>query len=638
MKNVNTLRALAIDTVQGANSGHPGICMGAAPMAYTLFREFMNVNVEDTNWINRDRFVLSAGHGSALLYSLMHLVGYGDVKMEDLKKFRTLNSKTPGHPENFETKGIDATTGPLGQGIATAVGMAMAQRYTASLVGEDIIDHHTFVLCGDGDLQEGISYEACSYAGHNKLNKLVIMYDSNDITLDGKLSDNFSENIEGRFTAQGWNYIRVNDGEDLVAIKDAITNAKNSDKPTLIEVKTIIGHGSPNKQGTSSSHGAPLGEEEILLVKENYNLPMDKFNVDSDVYADFANIQERGLKAYEAWNEKVAKLDADKLAILKRLQNKEKVVLDMAENKETIATRIGSQFAINQIASQDNLFIGGSADLSCSNNTIIKTDGKFLIDNDSERNIFFGIREFAMGAMVNGMTLHSGLTIFGSTFMVFSDYLKPAIRLAALMELPVIYPFTHDSIAVGEDGPTHQPIEQLSMFRSMPNTNVFRPCDANETQAAWQVAYESTKTPSILSLTRQNLENVTADSYADVLANFKKGAYVILDCDNVERILIASGSEVKLAIDVAKKLGNTRVVSMPCQELYDMQSAEYKEEILPRNIDKTYIELGATNGNYKYANNVIGMDTFGRSGEASTVLSYFDFTVDKIAERIECQK
>ncbi len=647
-KSVNTVRSLAIDSIEKANSGHPGICMGAAPMAYTLFNHHLITDTKNPNWINRDRFVLSAGHGSALLYSLIHLSGFG-LTIQDLKQFRKAGSKTPGHPENFETKGIDISTGPLGQGFASAVGLAMAEKFLAAKINKkdyNIIDHNVFVICGDGDLMEGISYEASSLAGHHKLEKLVVLYDSNDISLDGELSVSFSENINKRFEAQGWEVFTVLDGEDTLAISEAIRRAKKSSSPTLIEIKTVIGYGADKKAGTSAAHGAPLGKEELKYAKEQYEISQEPFHVDIEVYEDFEeNIISRGNEKHLEWKEMVSKFEREyqkEAFFLKRLEKNKAVDFIMPTYTDNVASRIASQYAIQQIAEIDELFLGGSADLSCSNNTIIKTDGKFGIDSDVDRNIFFGVREFAMGAILNGMALHSGLKVYGSTFMVFSDYLKPAIRLAALMKLPVTYVFTHDSIAVGEDGPTHQPVEQLAMFRSMPNTNVIRPCDANETQAAWKLAYESTETPTILALTRQNLPQISSECGSTVLANVKRGGYIIYETKNYERIIIASGSEVAMAIEVAKELEklniNSRVVSMPCQEFFDVQPEAYRNEVLPPHIRTRYaIEMASSFGWEKYtfhSKNVFGIDRFGMSGNADEIMELLNYTVNDIVNEI----
>ncbi len=643
VESINTIRTLAIEAIEKANSGHPGICMGSAPMAYSIFNQNLKASPLDTKWVNRDRFVLSAGHGSALLYSVLHLSGY-DVSIDDLKEFRQLGSKTPGHPESFETAGVDITTGPLGQGFATAVGLAMAERYLGAKLNKpnfDIIDHYTYVLCGDGDLMEGISYEAASLAGHLGLDKLIVLYDSNDISLDGELNFSFSENVQDRFKAQNWDVMLVEDGEDVEAINAAIAKAKTTDKPTLIEVKTVIGFGSDKKAGTSAAHGAPLGEVELAHAKKTYNLDTDSFTVSDEVYADFKNgFETRGKAALEAWNNLVLDYKNEfphEAALLDRLIKGEKVAIEMEAITEEIASRISSHRAINQIAAQDELFIGGSADLSCSNNTTITSDKKFIIDGDTERNIYFGVREFAMGAMANGISAHSSLNTFVSTFMVFSDYLKPAIRLASLVGLPVTYVFTHDSVMVGEDGPTHQPIEQIAMFRSLPNLNLIRPADANETLAAWKLAHESTSTPTVLSLTRQNLPVVSDEDVNVTYENVKKGAYVIYEDENFTKTLVATGSEVNLAINAAKELKaqgiNCRVVSMPCQEIFDKMSNEYKESIIPMTVDTYAVEMLSPFGWEKYTrdtNRVFGLNRFGLSAPGAQVLDELGYTLENL--------
>lgn len=648
IKSVNTIRSLAIDSIEKANSGHPGICMGAAPMAYTLFNKQMNIDPKNPKWINRDRFVLSAGHGSALLYSLLHLSGFG-LTIEDLKNFRQKDSKTPGHPENFLTSGIDVSTGPLGQGVSMAVGFAMGERFLAAKVNQenfDMIDHYTYVICGDGDLMEGAAYEATSLAGHLKLNKLIVLHDSNDISLDGELSISFSENMKARFEAIGWEHILVSDGENLDEINNAIAQAKKSDKPSMIEVKTIIGYGSDKKAGTSAAHGAPLGSEERSFARKSYGLEDVDFNVTTDVYEDFENgVGENGAKLFKNWT---SKLEEYKVAhpkeakLLARAMGEYDLELDMKAYTETVASRISSQYAINQIADQDELFIGGSADLSCSNNTVIKSDGKFIIDSDADRNIFFGVREFAMGCIVNGMSLHSNINTFASTFMVFSDYVKPAIRLASLMGISNTYVFTHDSVAVGEDGPTHQPVEQIAMFRALPNCNLIRPCDANEVQAAWKIAYEAKSTPTVLSLTRQNLENVSGDDLDVVFNNVARGAYVLQEDPGFTKIIIASGSEVKLALDTKKLLNlegiKVRVVSMPSFELFDAQNVDYQLALFPREIDTYAVEMLSPFGWAKYtrdANRVFGVNTFGNSAPGNEVIEALGFTPESIVQFIK---
>ena len=502
--SVNAIRFLGIDAINKANSGHPGVVMGAAPMAYSLFTKQLRINPAQPNWINRDRFILSAGHGSMLLYALLHLSGFEDVSMDEVKNFRQWGSKTPGHPEFGHTAGVDATTGPLGQGISTATGFAQAERFLAAKYnreGYNIFDHYTYVICGDGDLMEGVSSEAASYAGLQKLDKLVVLYDSNDINLDGETKDSFTESVRDRYNAYGWHTALVEDGTDLEAIHAAIEAAKASGKPSLIEVKTVIGYGSPNKQGTNAVHGAPLGADETAATRQALGWDYEPFEIPEQVYADFKeNVADRGESAYQVWTKLVAdykeahpELAAEVEAIIDGRDPVEVTPADFPalENGFSQATRNSSQDALNVVAAKLPTFLGGSADLAHSNMTYIKTDGLQDDANRLNRNIQFGVREFAMGTILNGMALHGGLRVYGGTFFVFSDYVKAAVRLSALQGLPVTYVFTHDSIAVGEDGPTHEPVEHLAGLRAMPNLNVFRPADARETQAAWYLAVTS---------------------------------------------------------------------------------------------------------------------------------------------------
>ena len=528
-QSVNAIKVLGVDAINKAKSGHPGVVMGAAPMAYSLFAKHLRVNPKKTDWINRDRFVLSAGHGSMLLYSLLHLSGFEDVSLEEVKNFRQWGSKTPGHPEFGHTKGVDATTGPLGQGISTAVGMALAERYLAAKYnkeGYELFDHYTYVICGDGDIMEGVASEAASFAAVQKLNKLVVLYDSNDICLDGETRDAFSENVRNRYEAYGWNTILVEDGADVEAVNVAIEKAKQSDKPTLIEVKTIIGAGSPNKQGTNGVHGAPLGEEETALFRKEIGWNYEPFEIPEEVYADFkVNVADRGEtanneweKLYNEYKEKFPELAAELEEVLSRedIKHLSKESFSFKNVGEAQATRNSSQDAINSIAKVLPTFFGGSADLSHSNMTFIKGEGLQDDAHRTERNIQFGVREFAMATVLNGMMLHGGVRVFGGTFFVFSDYLKAALRLSALQNLPVTYVFTHDSIAVGEDGPTHEPIEHLASLRTIPNTYVFRPADATETQAAWYLAQNVNDKPTSIVLTRQNLPVLEKSSFEKV--------------------------------------------------------------------------------------------------------------------------
>ena len=652
-KSVNAIKVLGVDAINKAKSGHPGIVMGAAPMAYSLFTKHLRVNPKKTDWINRDRFVLSAGHGSMLLYSLLHLSGFEDVSLEEVKNFRQWGSKTPGHPEFGHTKGIDATTGPLGQGISTAVGMALAERYLAAKYnkeGYNLFDHYTYVICGDGDIMEGVASEASSFAAVQKLNKLVVLYDSNDICLDGETKDAFSENVRARYEAYGWNTILVQDGANVEAVNAAIEQAKKSDKPTLIEVKTIIGAGSPNRQGTNGVHGAPLGDEETALFRKEIGWENEPFDIPADVYADFkANVADRGEDEYTKWE----KLYADYKAAYPELAKELEAALTREDIKhlskesfsfknvgDTQATRNSSQDALNSIAAVLPTFFGGSADLSHSNMTFIKGDSLQDDTHRTERNVQFGVREFAMATVLNGLMLHGGVRVFGGTFFVFSDYLKGALRLSALQNLPVTYVFTHDSIAVGEDGPTHEPIEHLASLRTIPNTYVFRPADATETQAAWYLSQKTNDRPTSIVLTRQNLPILENSSFEKVA----KGAYVVYETSaDFDTILIATGSEVALAIDVARELEKdgfkVRVVSMPSVELFEEQSKEYKEELLPLNIRRRVsLEMGNSSLWYKYVGLdglAIGIDKFGASAPANKVIEEYGFTVEAVVEKIK---
>ncbi|MGY4104696.1 transketolase [Ignavigranum ruoffiae] len=650
---VNSLRALSIAQIEAANSGHPGLPLGAAPMAYALFADHLEVNPQDARWFNRDRFVLSAGHGSALLYSLLHLSEF-NLSLEDLKGFRQWQSKTPGHPEYNHTEGVEATTGPLGQGLAQAVGMAMAEQHTAALYNTDdfeMIDHFTYCLVGDGDLMEGISYEAISYAGRQKLDKLIVLYDSNDISLDGDLSQAFNENIAERFEAAHWHYIRVDDGNDLNEISAAITRAKEfKGKPTIIEVKTVIGYGSP-EQGTSKVHGSPLGQDNWAATKDVYQWTLDHFEVPEEAREIFhQKVVERGQKAYQAWQDKFKayqqaypeKAEMMRLAFERKLPEDFDQALEyLPDSTKTDASRSSSGKAIQALAQKIPYFWGGSADLSGSNKTMINDSMDFMPNQREGKNIWFGVREFAMAAMLNGITLHGGSRVFGGTFFVFSDYLRPAVRLSALSQLPVVYVMTHDSVAVGEDGPTHEPIEQLAGFRAMPNLNVIRPADVNETFAAWKVAIQETDRPSLLVLSRQNLPVLTGSrSLAE--AGVDKGAYVLSpsQADQADGIIIATGSEVQLALEVQKILKDQEidvsVVSMPASNRFDEQSQEYQESVLPDGVEnRMSIEMGASLGWHKYVGRhglVMGIDRFGASAPGETVVKEYGFDAEQLAQ------
>ncbi|MEH7222797.1 transketolase [Bacillus sp. JJ1566] len=655
--SVNAIRTLSIDMIEKANSGHPGLPMGAAPMAYVLWTDFLKHNPKNSNWFDRDRFVLSAGHGSALLYSLLHLSGY-NVTIDDLKNFRQFGSKTPGHPEVHHTDGVEATTGPLGQGIAMSVGMAMAERFLAAKYNKEnfsIIDHYTYALVGDGDLMEGISHEAASLAGHLKLGKLVVLYDSNDISLDGDLNRSFSDSTEERFIAYGWQVIRVEDGNDLDAIRDAIQQARNNtSKPTLIEIKTVIGYGSPNKAGSSDAHGAPLGKDEIHLVKQSFNWNYADFEVPTEVYNDFKEkIVEPGIAGEERWNELFAAYKGenpkDAVELERAIQGElpegwEQNLPQFTPGIDTLATRASSGKILNAIAKAVPYFIGGSADLAGSNKTTITSEDDFTPTHFAGRNIWFGVREFAMGAALNGMALHGGVKVFGGTFFVFSDYLKPAIRLSALMNTPVTYVLTHDSIAVGEDGPTHEPVEQLAGLRSIPNLSVIRPADGNEVQAAWRLAVESKNQPTALVLTRQNLptlEGTNEKAYDGV----KFGAYVVSKGEKEvpDALLLATGSEVQLAVRAQTELKakgiDVNVISMPSWDRFEKQDEAYKASVLPVNVKaRVAVEMASSMGWHKYVGEngiILSVDTFGASGNGDKLIEEFGFTVENVVKQVE---
>ncbi len=656
---INTIRTLSIDMIQKANSGHPGLPMGAAPMAYVLWTRFLRHNPSNPKWPDRDRFVLSAGHGSALLYSLLHLTGY-DVSMDDLKAFRQWESLTPGHPESFQTPGVEATTGPLGQGTANAVGMAIAERFLANRFnrpGHEIVDHYTYALVSDGDLMEGISAEVSSLAGHLKLGKLIFLYDSNDISLDGPTSMTFTENLLMRYESYGWHTLLVENGDkDPAAIDTAIEDAKSrTDRPSIIEIKTTIGFGSPNKAGSESSHGAPLGEDEVILTKKQlgWDKPEKTFHVPNDVVSHFHEAVDRGKKAqdewlesFESWAKKYPELaDEWRTTMNGELPDGWDADLPSWNAGEKLATRVAASKAMNAISARVPYLIGGDADLSCSTQVAIKDGGSFDGNTGRGRNIHFGVREHAMAGIVNGMAWHGGCRPFTSTFFVFSDYMRPSIRIAAMNGLPVIYVWTHDSISVGEDGPTHQPIEQLSSLRLIPNLAVVRPADANEAAEAWRWAMEQKTRPVALILTRQKvpvLDRTTLGSATDL----RHGAYVLSDPDgskdNIKAIIIGTGSEVHLALEAQKILEGenipVRVVSMPCWETFSEESNEYRESVLPSSIKaRVSVEAGATMGWERWVGDegtVIGIDRFGASAPGDVLTEKFGFTPERVAKAV----
>ena len=650
---IDTIRALSIDAIEKANSGHPGLPMGAAPMAYTLWTRHLNFNPQSKDFFNRDRFILSAGHGSALLYSLLHVSG--SLELEELKQFRQWGSKTPGHPEYRHTDGVEVTTGPLGQGFAMSVGMALAESHLAGKFNRDqfdIVDHYTYVLASDGDLMEGISHEAASFAGHNQLDKLIVLYDSNDISLDGDLDKSFSEDTKQRFEAYGWNYILVENGNDLDEIDNAITQAKSQQGPTIIEVKTIIGFGSPNKAGSNGVHGAPLGEEERALTFKEYGLdPEKRFNVPEDVYEIFkSTMLKRANENEEAWNNMLKNYseaypelaEEFKLAMSGKLPNHYANALPEYDLNHSGASRADSGEIIQKLSEFVPSFFGGSADLAGSNKSNVKEAKDYNKDTPEGKNVWFGVREFAMGAAINGMAAHGGLHPYAATFFVFSDYLKPALRLSSIMGLNSTFIFTHDSIAVGEDGPTHEPIEQLAGLRAIPNMNVIRPADGNETRVAWEVALESEQTPTSLVLTRQNLPTLDVDKQT-VENGVRKGAYIVFETEQqLEYLLLASGSEVNLAVEAAKELEQqgkgVRVISMPNWYAFEQQSSEYKESILPSDVTKRIaIEMASPLGWHKYVGiegKVIGIDSFGASAPGDLVVEKYGFTKENILKQV----
>lgn len=649
--SIATIRSLGIDTINKANSGHPGMVLGSAPALYTLFNKELNIYNKEAEWINRDRFVLASGHASALLYSMLHLTGF-DVTIDDLKNFRQLNSHTPGHPEIEMTHGVDASSGPLGQGIPMAAGMAMAEKFLASQYNKenfDIIDHYTYVLCGDGDMQEGVTYEAASLAGHLSLGKLIVLYDANKVTLDGPLSMSFSENVKKRYEACNWQVLEVKDGNDINEIHKAIKKGKKEQfKPTLIIVNTVIGFGSAN-QGTNKVHGAPLGKEDGKNAKLSYGFDHDEFYVPEEVYEDFKKKTiKRGKSKFNKWNKLFNEYKEQYPTEAKQLEDaiagKYSLNIDELLKNYPVghndATRNTSLEVIQEVAKQNPTFLSGTADLASSTKTKIKDEDDFSVENYNGRNLVFGIREFAMVAIMNGMTLHKGVKVSSGGFLVFSDYFKAAVRMACLMKLPIILPLSHDSIAVGEDGPTHQPIEQFAMLRSIPNMHVIRPGDAVEMAAAWKLAIESTENPTALILTRQNVETIENSSVEGV----SKGAYVIGKEENhLDAIIIASGSEVNLAMKAKKVLLekgiDVRVVSMPCQEIFDQQDEQYKEAVLPNAMRKRLsVEMASSFGWHKYVGLdgiTMSIDEFGKSAPAQDVIQSYGFTVDGVVENIE---
>ncbi|MBN2570568.1 MAG: transketolase [Ignavibacteriales bacterium] len=651
---INTLRTLSIDAIQKANSGHPGMALGAAPILFLLYSKIMKYNPENSQWFNRDRFILSAGHASALLYSILHLVGY-NISLDDIKNFRQWGSVTPGHPEYLKTHGVETTTGPLGQGFANAVGMAVSQKFIASKFNKpdfNLIDHYIYVLASDGDMMEGISHEAASFAGHNKLNNLIVFYDNNKITIDGSTSITMSDDTIKRFESYSWYVQHIKDINELSELEKSIENAKNQkEKPSLIIVDTHIGYGSPNKQDSSDSHGAPLGAEEVKLTKRNLSWDENKeFYIPDEVKDYFEKVRIKCKKYEFEWNELFKKYKEkypDEAKLLPEVKSGNfgtqwmNKLPKFEDYTKSIATRKASGMVLNAIAEELPTLIGGSADLMGSNNVNIKNSKAFSAENPDGRNIFFGIREHAMASMLNGMSLYKGVIPFGATFLIFSDYLRPSIRIAAFSETKVIYVFTHDSIGVGEDGPTHQPIEQLSSLRAIPNVVVIRPADANETAFAWQIAIQHCGSPVILCLTRQDLPIIDRTKYNSATGTLK-GAYILKDCGGQpEIILLATGSEISLSLsatEVLEKDGiRVRVVSFPSWELFNKQSKEYQEKVLPSNIKKRIsIEAGIKQGWEKYVGeegDFISIEKFGASAPSNILFEKYGFTVENIIRK-----
>lgn len=642
---INAIRGLAIDAIQKANSGHPGLPMGAAPMAYTLWTKYLRHNPSNPHWFNRDRFILSAGHGSMLLYSLLHLTGY-DLTIDDLKQFRQLHSRTPGHPENSMTAGVEMATGPLAQGFGHSVGFALAEawlRANFNKPGHDIVDHYTYVIASDGDLMEGLSNEAASLAGHLHLGRLIVLYDDNEISLDGPTAMSFTENVGARFEALGWHVQKI-DGMDVDAVDAAIREAHHvTDKPSLIDCKTIIGFGSPNKAGSSKSHGSALGPDEVKLTKEALGIPLEPdFYVAPEAFAKYQTAIDHGAALEGKWNEAFAAYEAAYPELAKTLS--EAIAGNFPSNwvdhlptfAQSVSTRKAGNTVLNAIAPLHDVLIGGNADLSESTYAVQKASGEFDWDNHVGRNFMFGVREHAMVAALNGMTLHGGVQAYGGTFFVFSDYCRPSIRLAAIMHCPTIMVFTHDSVGVGEDGPTHQPIEHLTALRAIPNLNVFRPADGNETSVAWKIALESKKTPTILVFSRQDLPALTPDTVSHHPA--EKGAYVLASATGgtPKVILIGTGSEVQLCTGAREKLEAegipTAVVSMPSWFLFEQQSAEYKASVFPAGIKRVSVEAGCTLAWPRYSDAQVGVDRYGLSAPAKQIFPELGLTVEHVVE------
>ena len=640
----NAIRALSMDAVQAANSGHPGMPMGMADVATVLYSKYLKFDPADPAWPDRDRFVLSAGHGSMLIYSLLHLTGYAQPTMDDIRNFRQLGSPCAGHPENFELAGVECTTGPLGQGLAMAVGFAMAERHLNATFGDDLVDHRTWVVAGDGCLMEGINHEAIGLAGHLKLGRMIVLWDNNKITIDGDTGLSTSEDVLARYRATGW-HTEDCDGHDPADIARAIDAALADDRPSLISCRTIIGKGAPNKQGGHNVHGAPLGADEIAAAREYLGWSAAPFEVPADILADWRSLGTSGAKANADWQARAAK-DAQGPEFLRRMDGQlpdtaeaDKAFTDWLSGSQKVATRKASELALEVLTPVIPEMVGGSADLTGSNNTKTKATGPFTPDNYGGRYVYWGIREFGMAAAMNGMALHGGVIPYGGTFLVFSDYCRNAIRLSALQKARVVYVLTHDSIGLGEDGPTHQPVEHVMSLRMIPNLNVFRPADVIETAEAWQLALADKTRPSVLALTRQNLPQLrNAEQGANLTA---KGGYRLKAAEAARKVvLLATGSEVELAVNVAKSLEEkgigADVVSLPSWELFDAQDKAYRADLLPADVLKVSIEAGVTLGWQKYVGDglTIGLDRFGASAPAEVLFDHFGFSVEKIVPQI----
>jgi transketolase len=641
----NAIRALSMDAVQAANIGHPGMPMGRADVATVLFSEFLTFDPADPHWPDRDRFVLSAGHGSMLIYALLHLTGYASPTMGDIRQFRQLGSPCAGHPENFLIDGVEATTGPLGQGLAMAVGMAIAERHLNAVFGDELVDHHTWVVAGDGCLMEGINHEAVGLAGHLQLGRLIVLWDDNHVTIDGSTDLSTSEDVPARYRATGWHTVEC-DGHDVADVRRALAEAKADPRPSLVACRTIIGKGAPNKQGTSAVHGNPLGADEVAAAREYLGWEAPPFVVPDDILADWRSLGERGAKAHAEWQARLG-ASASKAAFEAQLADigpraapaLKDYVAGLAEDPPKVASRKASEMALGPLTEQLPQLIGGSADLTGSNNTKTSATKPFTKNDFSGRYLYYGIREFGMAAAMNGMALHGGVVPYGGTFLIFSDYCRNAIRLSALQQIRVVYVLTHDSIGLGEDGPTHQPVEQTMSLRLIPNLNVYRPADAIETAECWELALQTPKTPSVLALTRQSLPPVRTDAGENRCA---KGAYRLRDATAARQVVfVATGSEVAVALATAEALEalgiGADVVSMPCMELFTKQDSSYRADLLPAGVLKVSVEAGVTQGWERFIGQdglAIGLDRFGASGPAEVLFKHFGFTAEAIVPKI----